>query len=114
MDDELTTQADTVDVNVVLVSLISDTMTVDTLLPSTSSLSLADPLARPVTFSIDVATADDTAGDGDTPAADVVTTCPSVVTGIFVLPVLAGGEVMVGGVAAAPDGVFPRSFCAVS
>ena len=115
VDDVLTTQVDTVitvDVNVELVSLTSDT--VDTLLPCTSSLSLANPLARPETLSVAVATADDTAWEGDATAAEVVATCASVVAGIFVLPVLAGGEVMVGGVAAAPDGVLPRSFCAVS
>ena len=61
-----------------------------------------------------VATVDDTPGEGDAPAAEVVATCVSVVAGIFVLPVLAGGEVTVGGVAAAPDGVLPRSFCAAS
>ena len=46
VEDALTTQVDTVitvDVNVVLVSLTSDT--VATLLPCTSSFSLADPLA---------------------------------------------------------------------
>ena len=117
MEDVLTTQVDTVitvDVNVELVSLTSDTVTFDTLLPCTSSLSLANPLAGPETLSVAVATADETAGEGDAPAAEVVATCASVVTEIFVLPVLAGGEVMVGGVAAAPDGVLPRSFCAVS
>ena len=117
VEDVLTTQVDTVitvDVNVVLVSLTSDTVTFDVLLPCTSSLSIADPLAIPETLSIAVATVDDTPGEGDAPAAEVVATCVSVVAGIFVLPVLAGGEVMVGGVAAAPDGVLPRSFCAAS
>ena len=115
VEDALTTQVDTVitvDVNVVLVSLTSDT--VATLLPCTSSFSLAVPLAIPEVLSIAVATVDDTVGEGDAPAAEVVATCASVVIGIFALPVLAGGEVMVGGVAAAPDGVLPRSFCAVS
>ena len=61
-----------------------------------------------------MATVDDTVGEGDAPAAEVVATCASVVMGILALSVLAGGEVMVGGVAVAPDGVLPRSFCAVS